>query len=181
METKSARVRPVPHCGHHALLCVCLSPKDRDCEVEGFPFRGGDCWSFPAHAHHVSEGAHPNTPLGDLSPASALPGTGRARPSEGTGDQAGWSDRQRPLGLVRLQEGWSLASAVATWAPSAGKVRASSLGVTSAASVPLSYGKASRGGGSPVLRHREEKLVTVSLRFSRVVTGRGFFWSQLRC
>ena len=29
------------------------------------------------------------------------------------------------------QEGWSLASAVATWAPSAGKVSASSLGVTS--------------------------------------------------
>lgn len=92
----------------------------------------GTCWSFPAHAHHVSEGAHPNTPPADLpSPASALPGTGRAHPSEGPGDQAGWSDRRWPLVLVQLQEGWSLASAVATWAPSAGKVSASSLGVTS--------------------------------------------------
>lgn len=50
----------------------------------------------------------------------------------------------------------ALASPVATWAPSAGKVSASSLGVTSTASVPLSYRKAGGGGGSPALRHREE-------------------------
>ena len=142
----------------------------------------GTCWSVPTHAHHVSEDAHPNTPLG-VSPA--LPrlcqGQAGAHPSEGPGDQAGWSEGRQPLALVRLQDRWSLASPVATWAPSAGKVSASSLGVTSAASVPLSCGKAGRGGGSPVLRHREEQLVTMSLRFSRGVTGGGFFWSQLCC
>ena len=156
METQSARGQPVPHHGHRGSLRACLSPKCRSCEVGVFLF-SGTCWSVLTHAHHVSEGAHPNTPLG-VSPAlpQLCQGQAGAHPSEGPGDQAGWSEGRQPLALVWLQDRWSLASPVVTWAPSAGKVSASSLGVTSAASVPLSYGKAGRGGGSPVLRHREE-------------------------